>query len=59
MGGPCTRSVPDVYRRERELPLINDKVVITDTVDADGELIASGITSINGRVVDVCELLDR
>ncbi len=42
-----------------ELPLIIGKVVITDTFNAEDGFIASEITRINGRVVDVCELLDR
>lgn len=42
-----------------ELPLIIGRLVIKDTLDANGMPIASEITSINGRVIDVCELLAR
>ena len=43
-----------------ELPLIIGKVVIEDTFDPEiGEFIDSEILSVNGRVIDVCELLAR
>ncbi len=43
-----------------ELPLIIGRVVTTDTVDPEtGELIAAEVTSVKGRVIDVCELLAR
>ena len=43
-----------------ELPLIIGKVVFTETVDpVTGAPLSVDITSVNGRVVDVCELLAR
>ena len=43
-----------------ELPLIIGKVVITDTFDpVTGAPTGQEITSVKGRVIDVCELLAR
>jgi len=42
-----------------EVPLIIGKVVITETVDPVTGAISAEIGTINGRVIDVCELLAR